>query len=237
MSSYRAKENWLKKMNSSEGNQLYLLGTLHGLDENHLLCIKAVVENLKPTIVLVEIRPPEFEKGNYCDGPPEMTYITLIAQKANIEVFGIDWWREELSGAQIASCNWEAMNDEERMGIINSEERNKKIKDNILMNIKSGTKKALVVLGYSHIKPIMILLTKQNWHSEEIPSQEMERYFRTGDEQIVFPGGMSQYIKRGKEVLNDYLIKYGKKDNWSNRVSEKEGYLESILEYVKTHEE
>jgi hypothetical protein len=50
MSSYRAKENWLKKMNSSEGNQL--LGTLHGLDENHLLCIKAVVENLKPTFWL-----------------------------------------------------------------------------------------------------------------------------------------------------------------------------------------
>ena len=52
MSSYRAKENWLKKMNSSEGNQLYLLGTLHELDENHLLCIKGVVENLKPTFWL-----------------------------------------------------------------------------------------------------------------------------------------------------------------------------------------
>ena len=89
-----------------------------------------------------------------------MMNITLIAQKANIEVHGVDWWREELSGALIASYNWEAMNDEERMEIINSEERNKKIKDNILMNIKRDTKKALVVLGYPYIKPIMILQTK-----------------------------------------------------------------------------
>ena len=229
----RAKENRFKKMISSEGNHLYLFGTYHGLDEKHLLSLKTIVENLEPDIVLVEIRPWEFENKNYCDGPPEMTYITLIAQKANIEVHGVDWWKVE---ARIGSRDWKEMNDAERE-IINSEERNKKIKDNILMNIKGDTKKALVVLGYPHIKPIMILLAKQNWYSEKIPKDEVPSYFQTSDEQMLFPSGMCQYIKKEIGILDKYLAKYGKKDNWSNRMFGKKKYLESILKYVETHEE
>jgi len=61
---------------TGHGQTVYLLGTIHG---NHLRSeayslwhIQAVVQNLKPDLLLVESRPEELAKGNWGDGPIEM---------------------------------------------------------------------------------------------------------------------------------------------------------------------
>jgi hypothetical protein len=55
----------------------------------------AMMDVYRPDLILVEVRPEAFARGEYEDGPIEMSYITLSAQKRGIQVAPIDWWRTE----------------------------------------------------------------------------------------------------------------------------------------------
>jgi len=74
------------------------IGTLH---KAHLTeatypvqTLRFIIEQYKPDLVLVEIRPEAFARGNLEDGAFEMTYAALVAQQAGIPVAPIDQWTE-----------------------------------------------------------------------------------------------------------------------------------------------
>ncbi|CAB1240366.1 hypothetical protein ACFHWD_10725 [Clostridium sp. MT-14] len=61
----------------TKGNQnIYFLGTVHfmSLDSKNFsyLNLKAVIENLKPDLLLIESRPEQLTNNNFADGPGEM---------------------------------------------------------------------------------------------------------------------------------------------------------------------
>jgi hypothetical protein len=71
---------------TADRQAVYVLGTIHG---DHLSSaayslqhVQAVVENLKPDLLLVESRPEELAKDNWADGPIEMPVASLTAPRS-----------------------------------------------------------------------------------------------------------------------------------------------------------
>ena len=91
-----ARDACLIRLGRSDAADVYLLGTIHG---DHLttpaysLChIDAVIRNLCPDRLLLEMRPEFLELGSYGDGPAEMPFAALTARELDVDVRGIDWW-------------------------------------------------------------------------------------------------------------------------------------------------
>jgi len=84
--------------------QATVVGTIHGAHLRTpgypLSTLDDVLDRVRPDLVLVEIRPAPFAAGEYEDGPPEMTYVTLRARARGIAVEPIDWWLESQVGAE-----------------------------------------------------------------------------------------------------------------------------------------
>jgi hypothetical protein len=87
-------------------SQVMVVATIH---KGHLVQagyplahLRHIVEVFRPDLVLVEIRPEPFARGNFEDGPFEMTYVVEQARTANIPVAPIDWWREDEVGIEPA---------------------------------------------------------------------------------------------------------------------------------------
>lgn len=76
-----------------------VISTIHGnhfkTDDYPVQNLKLIIEEYKPELILVEIRPEAFDQSHYEDGPIEMTYITAVAMQRGITIKGIDWWKEE----------------------------------------------------------------------------------------------------------------------------------------------
>ncbi len=75
-----------------------VVGTIH---DSHLTTpgyalgvLSEIVDAYRPDLILLEIRPEAFAKGQYEEGPLEMTYIASVAASAGIPAEGIDWWHE-----------------------------------------------------------------------------------------------------------------------------------------------
>ena len=81
---------------SDEGAEVYHLGTVHG---EHLTSpayplahLGAVIHNLAPSVVLLEVRPEDMAAGNLGYAPIEMPYAYHVAREAGAHVGAIDWW-------------------------------------------------------------------------------------------------------------------------------------------------
>jgi hypothetical protein len=87
------------------GVDTMVVATIHGghfvQPEYPLATLRAILEAYRPDLVLVEIRPEAFAAGLLADGPPEMTYVTVMARARGVAVAPIDWWLNEDVGAPL----------------------------------------------------------------------------------------------------------------------------------------
>ncbi|OBR93893.1 hypothetical protein CLRAG_17960 [Clostridium ragsdalei P11] len=118
--------------------KIYFLGTYHNMTLDSTpysyLNLKSVIENLRPDLLLIESRPEQLKNGNFADGPGEMLYSHLTANKLGIVVKGVDWWSD--SGKNVLNST--------------NATRDEYINKNILKEIPSH-KKVLILMGNAHV--------------------------------------------------------------------------------------
>jgi hypothetical protein len=161
---------------------VYLLGTIH---KDHrtskaysLWHIEAVIEHLKPDLLLVESRPEELTKDNWGDGPIEMPFASLMARQFSIPVDGIDWWQK--AGSKPGTSNTER---EERMF------------QNVQKRL-AGHRTVLVMIGYSHIAELQSRLEKVGYTLDRFDVADKHALFSIEGRPEKFPPGMKRYLQK-----------------------------------------
>jgi hypothetical protein len=198
------------------GHEVYLLGTIHS---NHLttkdyslLHLQAVLEHLEPDLLLVESRPEELARDNWGDGPIEMPFANLTAQEKGIEVQGMDWW---------------VMNDNHQ---INSDERENRMFQNILTRLPSHHM-VLILTGFSHVEGFQRRFQASGYRQIAFSSAEKKALFDTSDQTLIFPYGMTHYIKKRIEI--DQLILQSETDSfWRDRRANAIAFRQEFLKTI-----
>jgi hypothetical protein len=161
---------------------VYLLGTIHTAhctsEVYSLWHLDAVIDHLRPDLVLVESRPEELAKDNWGDGPVEMPFASLTARWLGIAVDGVDWWNR--SGSQPGTSN---------------PEREDRIFHNTLARLP-GHRTVLVLVGYSHVSELRDRLAKAGYENAAFDREEKGALFSTSGRQAIFPPGLKHYLKK-----------------------------------------
>lgn len=192
------------RFTDSQGYEVYLLGTIHTshltTPSYSLLHIQAVLEHLKPDLLLVESRPEELAKDNWGDGPIEMPFASLTARALGIETQGMDWWTKE--SVTIISSN--------------SDEREDRMFQNILTSLPNH-QTVLILTGWSHVKGFQRRLRESGYNDSPFPSAEKKALFSTAGMRLIFPKGMTRYIQQRIEI--DRLALQSETDSfWRDRI-------------------
>jgi hypothetical protein len=167
-----------------QGNEqeVYLLGTIHQAhqrsDVYSLWHIEALIDHLKPDLLLVESRPEELARDNWADGPIEMPFASLTARSLGIRVDGIDWWQK--AGSRPGTS---------------SPEREQRIVDNVLERLP-GHRTVLILVGYSHVAELRQRLEGAGYAAGRFERSEKQALFSTNDRQRTFPPGMTRYLQQ-----------------------------------------
>jgi hypothetical protein len=175
------------KLCGQSGQVVYMLGTLHA---KHLRSrtfslrhIQAVIENLMPDVLLVEIRQSELAAGNIGEGPVEMVFSNLIAQRNGIKVAGIDWWSVS-------------------MGPPNSSPKVRDIQmvKNIIDAVAENSL-ALVLVGYSHVPDFVDHLCARGFAKISFSEREKATLLAPSLRCFKFPKGMGAAIRKATDRL------------------------------------
>ncbi len=206
------------------GNQegIYLLGTIHG---RHLKCrsysllhLQAVIEHLRPDLVLIESRPEELVRGNWGDGPPEMLFSNLTARSLGIEVKGMDWWNmEDFTPPHINFL---------------SKEREDSMFENITRHLP-GHERVLILTGFSHVEDFKRRFLAIGYNKVPFSSTEKHELFDTTGGTLVFPSCMSYYLQ--KRIEADRINLQNAPNTWwkkriENGIAFEQKYLKMISE-------
>jgi hypothetical protein len=169
---------------AKDNQQIYFLGTVHtmSLDSEpySYLNLKSVIENLKPDVLLIESRPEQLSNGNFADGPSEMLYSHLIANKLGIPVKGVDWWTPD------DTINVPGTTNPTRDNYVNK---------NILKNV-IGYKKVLILMGYNHVSLEQPKLESAGYKKVFFSEIEKIKLLKVHDKKLVYPKGMNYYIQK-----------------------------------------
>lgn len=217
------KELLFHRFSAGSGQIVYLLGTIHAdhlsTEDYSLLHLEAVIDHLRPDLLLVESRPEELEKDNWGDGPIEMPFASLTARALGIQVAGMDWWRKE-----------DTRNVLELFIITNSEEREERMMQNILLNLP-GRRTALILTGFSHIEGFRQRLRAAGFAEANFPSEEKRALFDTGGRTFSFPPGLTNYIQ--KRIETDEAAAQAETDpDWRARIEDGIAFRQQLLEAI-----
>ncbi len=166
----------------TKGNQqIYFLGTDHEMSMDSepfsYLELKAVIENLKPDLLLIESRPEQLANGNFADGPDEMLYCHLVANKFGISVKGVDW------------------SDEREIPNSTDPTRDNHINENILKSVVEY-KKVLILMGNHHVSLEQPKLKTAGYKKVFFPETKKIKLFKINDKRLIYPKGMNYYIQK-----------------------------------------
>ncbi|WP_125151963.1 hypothetical protein [Clostridium rectalis] len=199
----------------SDKQDIYLLGTLHKEhlinQDFSLIHIGAVIESLKPDLLLVQSRPEELKKGNVGDGSLEMPFANLTAHYLGIDVNGIDWI--------------------DYLPSINESLRNEKISQNIIKNSK-GYKKVLVLCEYKKTRNILKKLNRKGYCISGFNNRNKERLFSSNNRKFSFPFGMKYYIQK-KIDFNKQNIKSEKDSRKKNLFKEEINFNRELIDIIE----
>lgn len=187
--------------------QIYFLGTNHSMSLDtepfSYLNLKSVIENLKPDLVLIESRPEQLINNNFADGPPEMLYCHLIATNIGIPVKGVDWWTPSASNPETSPPI-----------------RNDYIHRNILKNINASTnlnKKILIIMGADHVVLEQPKLKSAGYKEVFFSVFEKNRLFKIHNKRLIYPKGMTYYIKKRIDYEKNCIGTIYKTDIWKKQ--------------------
>jgi hypothetical protein len=186
-----ARDLGFRVMRRDNGPAVHLLGTIHG---DHLTTpafglehLEAVIRNLNPSKLLLEMRPDQVAAGNVGDGPVEMPVSLLVARELGIPVDGLDWW-ERHDGARRTN-----------------DTRDDHMVANLLERLPiSGV--TLVLVGFSHVPEFVTRLGQAGFQEVALDTQEKAKLFTTGGRPWRFPPGtgevMAGRIARDEDALS-----------------------------------
>lgn len=205
----------------TKGDQnVYFLGTVHSMSLNSknfsYLNLKAVIENLKPDLLLIESRPEQLANNNFADGPGEMLYSHLTALNCGIPVKGVDWWTPD-------------------RGVPNSTnaERDEHINRNILKEV-AGHKKVLILMGKTHLKIERPKLQAAGYNLSSFSKIEKDNLFEVKDNRLLYPKGMNYYIQKRISYEKSCIGTVYKTDIWRNQAKIIIKELEEFSKVIKT---
>jgi hypothetical protein len=180
--------------------EVVFLGTVHDLhftfEQYGFHHLKAVVKNYKPDVLLVESRQSELEIGNYADGPIEMFYLSMIARKLGIPVFGIDWYDH----------------NSHKPGTTNKL-RDNHIFENIVNRIDDYSK-PLVIIGATHLLAGNSILKNKGFKKVKHDMTFTKNVYETTNESLVFDKDTIQYVQKRIEREKELLLNPSLDDNW-----------------------
>lgn len=123
---------------------MYFVGTLHGYTPKNEL--ESILNNLKPSQVMVEIKQKDIEQNNLNEYPEEMNFVLKWATKNRIPVFGMDATFSELAEGKTEKDNeaviamqdkiikkhdWKSFNKEKNLRLLEIPELDKLIDDKL----------------------------------------------------------------------------------------------------------
>jgi hypothetical protein len=174
-----------------DNQTVYLLGSIHKdhrvSKDYSLWHIAAVIEHLKPDLLLVESRPEELAKDNWGDGPIEMPFTSLTARSLGIAVDGIDWWQK--AGSKPGTS---------------SPKREDEMFRNCLERLP-GHGTVLVLVGYSHIAELSGRLERADYALDSFERQEKQALFSTNNLPTTFPPGLKHYVQKYVDAMRKEL--------------------------------
>lgn len=178
-----ASRRYLVRFEDAEGRTVTLLGTIHTdhLDkpDYSLWHLAAVVERLSPDLLLVESRPEELARDNWCDGPIEMGFASLVARSRGTEVRGMDYWQKSVGGTIVRSS--EPREDEMFRRTVEH----------------AASKRAILVLtGFSHVAGFSSRLRQRGFRDVEISPDEKARLLSREGRKEVYPEGFAACLER-----------------------------------------
>jgi hypothetical protein len=154
-----AKTAHFIRLKDSSANQIYLLGTAH---ERHFKSdstypywqLRSVIEQLKPNLLLLEIRPQEFNAGEWGESPAEMSYAAIIGKNTGIKMAGMDYWKPGYQPAR------------------DFDDREDHMIELILQKVQTA-RVSLILTGYSHIPGLTRRLVKKGYEFDNnLPKSE-----------------------------------------------------------------
>ncbi len=210
---YLNKNSLIAKYKTSQGQELYLLGTLH---ENHfnkwihysMEDILSVVKNVKPDVVFIESREEYFEDYGVMDGPIDMAVVYSYCIDNDIPVEMVDWWVVD--------------NDYQ------SDTTNRKRDDMIFANIDNKLKaididtKVLVICGAGHFYEQSERFLNNGFEKQKIENRAA--YFDGKDKKFKYPSSVEDiWEKRAyfyaytypEIVRQDETLEYGIKSQFT----------------------
>jgi hypothetical protein len=188
---FSQKDNfiWLYKQVDNNRQNIYILGTIHqghfDKQNNYSLAdIQSVIDEIRPDLLLVEVRQETFEKHGALDGPTEMIFAWSYANEKGIYVNGIDYWYPSL-------------------GLPNTtfSERDDHIFDNI---ISAANKKEnlLVLIGCSHLFPLDSRFISHGYRRIKIANKE--QYFNNSSNiDFVYPDSYEDRVDKNHDYFNN----------------------------------
>ena len=201
---------------------LTYLGTLHHMHytfkEYNFLHIKAILENMKPDLLLIESRQEEINKGNLADGPIEMVYTHLRAKQLGIPVKGIDYFNE--TTGKPGSTN--------------------KPRDLMMFNKLTseldGYHNVLVIVGATHMLMHKRMLKNHGFKRYKLSKSLMDDYFTyPQDEVFAFPKALPELIQTRIKHEQAYLKTY-KTEPWQKAGKRIITNLEQLLDKIDKEE-
>ncbi len=195
------KERALTRRINAQGRIIHLLGTLHTqhveFDPYSLWHIKALIQHLKPDLLLVESRPEELAKDNWGDGPIEMSFASLVALSLGMAVRGMDWWTKESLFMDLTIRD-----------------------DHMVQNViemATGYHTLLVLTGMSHLKGFRRRLEGHGYVINKMRMSEKKILFDLSDVRQIFPPQMKHYLEK-RIVLEQEALRIETDDHWRLRL-------------------
>jgi hypothetical protein len=178
---YLNKNSLIEKFTTTQGQEVYLLGTFH---ENHfnkwinysMEDILSSVENLKPNVVFIEAREKYFKDYGVMDGPIDMAVVYSYCKDNNIPVEMVDWWVVD------NSYKSNTTNDKRDDMIFANI-------DNKLMTINADTR-ILVVCGAGHYYEQVKRFLNNGFEKKKLKNKST--YFDRQDKEFEYPAGLEE---------------------------------------------
>ena len=176
---YLNKNSLIKKFETTQKQEVYLLGTFHGDHFNKWLNysmedLLSVVQNVHPDVVFLEAREQYFKDYGVVDGPIDMCVAYSYCTDNDIPVEMIDWW---------------VVDNDFQAGTTNNK-RDDMISANIYnkLNTLPENSKILVICGGGHLYEQTKRFLNKGFEQKKI--QNKATYFESRDMGFKYPVGV-----------------------------------------------
>lgn len=182
---YLNKNSLLKKFETTQNKEVYLLGAFH---ENHfnkwlnysMEDLLSAVKNVHPDVVFLEAREQYFKDYGVVDGPIDMNVIYSYCVDNDIPVKMIDWW--------VVDKNYKSgTTNDKRDDMMFANIDNK-------LNTIPVNSKVLVVCGAGHFYEQTKRFLKNGFEQQKI--QNKATYFHSNNVEFKYPANVEAIWKK-----------------------------------------